>query len=217
MIVGYDVAKENLSGWVALWKSLSAVAPADSMDPDAGAPPNAATIRERLAVKKCEPACVVTWPPAFPPKAAYVVVPLPNRTLDLYGPLLINELEGQCAGQMGGSVDGERPLHASVRVEEASSTRMCPNDAGEMVQEQEGMEGCMSSCVSESYREVDFFLGASGKTALIERHGFRGASETRDHVASVQRKGDAYIVRGMNGCTRWVDLQLSAREQDAGR
>lgn len=207
--VDYDVAKENISGWVALWKSLSGIAPADSMDPDAGAPPNAAAIRERLDVKKCETACVVTWPPSFPPKTAYVVVALPNRTLDLYGPLLTNALEGQCAGQMGGSIDGARPLHASVRVEEASSTRMCPNDAGELVEEREGMEGCMSSCVSESFRAVDFFLGASGNSALMERHGVRGVHDTRERGPTFQRKGDALIVRGENGCTRWIDLRLS--------
>jgi hypothetical protein len=207
--VGHDVTKENLSGWVALWKSLSAIAPADSMDPDAGAPPNAAAIRERLGVTKCAPACVVTWPPSFPPRASYVVVPLPNRTLDLHGPLLMNELEGQCAGQMGGSIEGEGPLHAGVRVEEASSTRVCPNDAGEMVEEQEGMESCMSACVSESFRTVDFFLGASGNSALIERHGYRGVRDTREHGPTFQRKGDALIVRGENGCTRWIDLRLS--------
>jgi hypothetical protein len=207
----YDVPKENVSGWVALWKKLSDDAPADAMDPDAGAPPNAATIRERLGVKACEPACVVTWPPSFPAKAAYVVVPMPNRTIDRYGPLLENEYAGQCSGQMGGSIDGERPLHASVTVEESSSTRMCPTDAGEMVEWQEGMEGCMSSCVSRSFREVDFFLGASGSSALIERQGFRGVHDTRDRIPTIQRKGDALIVRGMNGCTRWIDLRLSPR------
>ena len=209
--VQYDVTRENIAGWVALWKKLSSEAPVERYESEPGEPTNAASIRDLLGVKACNPACVVTWPRSSQAKAAYVIVPLPNHTIDRYGPVLENELGGQCSGQVVGTIEGERPVHADVIVEEASSERLCRTDAGELVEWEEGMEECMSSCVTRSYREVDFFLGPSGSTALIERRGSRGRGDAREHVASIQRKGDALIVRGVNGCTRWIDLRLSPR------
>ena len=210
--VQYDVPRENVAGWVALWKELSSEAPADLHGSDPRAPLNAAAIRDLLGVKACTPACVVIWPPTFPAKTAYVVVPLPDHTIDRHGPVLENELGGQCSGQMSGSIDGERPLHAVVTVEEGSSERLCRNEAGDLVEEQEGMEECMSSCVSRSYRQVDFFLGMSGISALIAAPRSRGRNAAREHILSIQHKGDALIVRGVNGCTRRIDLKLSPRQ-----
>jgi hypothetical protein len=209
--INRSVEHYHYPGWLPLWNNLAGAEPADPDHPDAGAPETDDAVRAQLHVGDCRPACVFVWPPVFMERSAYVVVPAPDGKLVVYTAVLNNPIGGQCGNAVGGRIVEEEPIHAALTAGENSSTRVCMNGAGKLVEESAGMkdEECQSACVTSAWRAFDLFVGPGEKVARVERSGLRGFNERREHISKLERKGDTLVVRG-KGCTERFDLELDS-------